>query len=77
MWSDTHETADTQSTEQDEQMRFMTMVKSKENLGFPPQALMVGIAKLGEEAGRAGVLPETCGLGPTATGAIVRLSGGS
>jgi hypothetical protein len=57
-------------------MRFMTMVKSAENSGPPPRALMDAIAKLGEEAARAGVLVETGGLMPTAMGARVRLAGG-
>jgi hypothetical protein len=37
---------------------------------------MDAIAKLGEEAGRAGVLVETGGLFPSAMGALVRLAGG-
>jgi hypothetical protein len=57
-------------------MRFMTIVKSAENAGPPPQALMDAIAKLGEEAARAGTLVEIGGLFPTAMGARVRLSRG-
>jgi hypothetical protein len=57
-------------------MRFMTIVKSAENAGPPPQALMDAIAKLGEEAARAGTLVEMGGLFPTAMGARVRLSKG-
>jgi hypothetical protein len=57
-------------------MRFMTMVKSVENSGRPPQALMDAIAKLAEEGTRAGTLVETGGLLPTAMGARVRVSGG-
>src|SRR5262245_19558854 len=57
-------------------MRFMVMVKSVENAGPPPMALMDGIMKLGEEAARAGVMVETGGLLPSAMGARVRLSGG-
>jgi hypothetical protein len=57
-------------------MRFMMIVKSPENAGPPPQALMDAIAKLGEEAARAGTLVETGGLFPTAMGARVRLSKG-
>ena len=57
-------------------MRFMTIVKSTENAGPPPQALMDAIAKLGEEAARAGTLVEMGGLFPTAMGARVRLSKG-
>lgn len=57
-------------------MKFMTMVKSDESYGPPPQALMDAIGRLGEEAARAGVLVETGGLLPTAMGARVRLAGG-
>ena len=57
-------------------MRFMTLVKSAENAGPPPQALMDGIARLGEEAGRAGVMVEMGGLYPSAMGARMRLSNG-
>jgi hypothetical protein len=57
-------------------MRFMMIVKSAEKAGPPPQPLMDAIAKLGEEAARAGTLVETGGLFPTAMGARVRLSKG-
>jgi hypothetical protein len=57
-------------------MRFMTLVRSAETSGPPPVELMDAIAKLGEEATKAGVLIETGGLAPTATGARIRLSGG-
>ncbi|HET9142406.1 YciI family protein [Actinophytocola sp.] len=57
-------------------MRFMTMVKGPENAGPPPQALMEAIAELGREATKAGVLVESGGLGPSALGARIRLSGG-
>ena len=58
-------------------MKFMVMVKSKENSGPPPQALMDAIAKLGEEAAKAGTLVQMGGLAPTATGARVQLRRGS
>ena len=57
-------------------MRFMTMVKSLESSGPPPQELIDAIAKLGEETGKAGIMVETGGLAPTATGALVRLADG-
>jgi hypothetical protein len=57
-------------------MKFMTMVKSAENSGPPPKALMEAIAKLGMEAAQAGALVESGGLAPTAKGGRVRLSGG-
>ncbi len=57
-------------------MRFMTLVKSTENSGPPPQKLMEAIAKLGEEATKAGMMLETGGLAPTAMSTRVRLSKG-
>lgn len=57
-------------------MRFITMVKSAEKAGLPPPALMGAIAKLGEEAGKAGVMRGMGGCLPSATGARIRLSGG-
>ena len=62
--------------EGDTTMRFMTLIKSSENSGPPPQALMDAIAKLGDESARAGVLVDTGGLAPSAMGARIRLSGG-
>jgi hypothetical protein len=56
-------------------MRFMMIVKHAENQGPPSQALMDAIAKLGEEAAKAGTMLGQGGLGPTAQGARVRLSG--
>ncbi len=57
-------------------MRFMMIVKHAENQGLPPQPLMDAIAKLAEEEVRAGTMLGNGGLGPTAQGARVRLSGG-
>jgi hypothetical protein len=57
-------------------MRFMMIVKSAEKWGFPPKELMDAIAKLSEEAVKAGTMIGNGGLLPTATGARVRLSGG-
>jgi hypothetical protein len=57
-------------------MRFMITVKSAENAGRPPQALMDAIAQLGEEAMRASVMVQTGGLLPSAMGARVRLTRG-
>jgi hypothetical protein len=56
-------------------MRFMTMVKAAETSGPPPAALMGAIAKLGEEATRAGAMVEMGGLYPSAMGTRVRLAG--
>lgn len=57
-------------------MRFMMIVKHAENQGLPPQQLMNAIAKLVEEEVKAGTMLGNGGLGPTAQGARVRLSGG-
>ena len=57
-------------------MKFMMIVKHAERQGPPPKELMDAIAKLGEEAVKAGTMLGNGGLGPTAQGARVRLSGG-
>jgi hypothetical protein len=54
----------------------MTLVKSTENSGPPPQKLMEAITKLGEEATKAGKMLETGGLAPASTSTRVRLSAG-
>ena len=43
-------------------MKFITMVKSAERAGPPPQALMDAIGQLGADAGKAGVFVEMGGL---------------
>ncbi len=57
-------------------MRFLTMVKSKEPWGQPPQALMDAIGKIGAEAFQSGKMVETGGLAPSAMSARVRLENG-
>jgi len=59
-------------------MRFMTMIKSAEDLraGPPPQELIQAIGQLGAEAAQAGVMVEMGGLMPSAAGARIRLSRG-
>src|SRR6202171_4695312 len=57
-------------------MRFMMIVKHAEKQGPPPKQLMDAIAKLAEDAAKAGTMLGSGGLGPTALGARVRLSGG-
>jgi hypothetical protein len=57
-------------------MRFMMIVKHAENQGPPPKELMDAIATLAEEEAKAGTMLGSGGLGPTALGASVRLSGG-
>ncbi|MGV9776283.1 YciI family protein [Streptosporangium sp. NPDC003464] len=59
-------------------MRYILLLKTEENsaLGAPPKELMDAIAKHGEEMAKAGVLLDTGGLAPSATGARIRLSEG-
>jgi len=57
-------------------MRFMTMVKGKEDQGPPPPALMEAMGRLVEEAIKGGSMVEMGGLAPSAMGVRVRLSGG-
>ena len=57
-------------------MRFMFLVKSAENSGPPPKDLMDAIAKLSEEATKAGAMVANGGLTPTAMSTRVRLSRG-
>jgi hypothetical protein len=57
-------------------MKFMMIVKHAEKQGPPPKSLMDAIAKLAEEEAGAGTMLGSGGLGPTALGARVRLSGG-
>ena len=57
-------------------MQFMMMVKSAENKGVPPREFMDAMAKLGEEAVKAGTMVVSGGLAPTATSTRVRLSKG-
>jgi hypothetical protein len=57
-------------------MRFMMIVKHAEKQGPPPKELMDAIAKAAEDAAKAGTMLGTGGLGPTALGARVRVSGG-
>jgi hypothetical protein len=54
----------------------MMIVKHAETSGFPPKELMEAIEKLAEEESKAGTMIGSGGLGPTALGARVRLSGG-
>ena len=57
-------------------MRFMMMVKSAENKGAPPKGFMDEMAKLGEEAVKAGTMVVSGGLASTAASTRVRLSKG-
>ena len=57
-------------------MRFMMIVKHAEKQGPPPKQLMDAVEKHAEEEAKAGTMLGSGGLGPTALGARVRLSGG-
>ena len=57
-------------------MRFMTLVKSAESNGQPPQALMDAIGKLGDEAVRNGTMIQMGGLFPSIAGARLRVANG-
>jgi hypothetical protein len=58
-------------------MRFMMLVKSAENSGPPPQALMDAIGKMAEDATKAGLMLQSGGLAPTAMSSRVRVSQGN
>ncbi len=57
-------------------MRFMMLVKHAESSGAPPKELMDAIAKLSEEAVKAGTMVASGGLAPTAASTRVRVSRG-
>jgi hypothetical protein len=57
-------------------MKFLTLVRGSEQAGPPPQELMEAVGQLGAEAAKSGVRVEMAGLGPSATGARIRLSRG-
>jgi hypothetical protein len=56
-------------------MRYLALLKAVQPSTPPPAELMEAIAKLGEEATKAGALLDTAGLAPSAQGARVQLSG--
>jgi hypothetical protein len=57
-------------------MKFMMLVKHAENSGPPPKELMDAIAKLAEEAVKAGTMLGSGGLLPIAQSTRVRVSKG-
>lgn len=57
-------------------MRFISVLRAAEDPGFPPAALIEGIAALGAEAIRAGVLVDTAGLLPASTATRVGVADG-
>jgi hypothetical protein len=58
------------------EMRFMMMVKHAESQGPPPKGFMDVMAKLGEDAVKAGTMVISGGLAATAASTRVRLSKG-
>lgn len=57
-------------------MKFLSIVKTPENLGAPPQALLDAMDKLVAESIKNGSVVQTGGLAGSAKGVRVRLSGG-
>jgi len=58
-------------------MRFLSIVKSAENQGPPPQALLDAMAKLTADSLKDGSLVQTGGLSASSTGARLRIAGGT
>lgn len=54
-------------------MRFLSIVKSAENQGAPPQALLDAIDRLTRDSLKDGSLVSTGGLGTTGSGARLRI----
>lgn len=57
-------------------MRFLSIVKSAENQGPPPPALMAAMAQLTQDSIKDGSLVQTGGLSASSAGVRVRLVGG-
>jgi hypothetical protein len=57
-------------------MRFIAVLRTSEAHGFPPPELHEGMAALGAEAARTGVLLDTAGLLPLATATRVGVAAG-
>ena len=57
-------------------MRYLVVLKAGQQATPPPPELFAAIAKLGEDATRAGALLDTAGLAPSAAGARVELAAG-
>ncbi|GII51634.1 transcriptional regulator [Planotetraspora thailandica] len=57
-------------------MRYLVLLKAQQPSTPPPPELMEAIMKLGGEATAAGALLDTAGLAPSASGALVELTGG-
>jgi len=57
-------------------MRYLGLIRTTENQGAPPQALMDAMEKFIEASLKDGSLVQTGGLAPAAQGARIRQSGG-
>src|SRR5262249_43525682 len=57
-------------------MKFMMIVKSSENKGFPPKELMEAIGASAAESAKAGTMVSNGGLLPTSQGARVAVRAG-
>ena len=57
-------------------MRYMVLLRAAKTSSPPPDGLMEGIAKLGEEAAKSGALLDTAGLAPSDAGARVTVKSG-
>jgi hypothetical protein len=66
-----------QTRQEKKQMRYMMLLSGINPSSPPPPELFEAIMKLGGEATEAGVLLDTAGLLPSASGARVALAGGN
>jgi hypothetical protein len=57
-------------------VRFLSIVKSAENQGPPPEALLAAMARLTQDGVKDGSLVQTGGLSASGAGARVRLAAG-
>jgi hypothetical protein len=57
-------------------MRYLMLLKAAQPATSPPPELMAAIARLGEEATKAGALLDFAGLAPSAAGARLELTSG-
>jgi hypothetical protein len=57
-------------------MRYLMLLKAAQPTTPPPPELMEAIARLGEEAAKAGALLDFAGLAPSAAGARLELTSG-
>jgi hypothetical protein len=56
-------------------MRYLTLLRATHSTTPPPPELMEAIMTLGQDATQAGVLLDTAGLAPSASGARLSLAG--